>query len=104
MSHQRRKFDKEFKLMAVELSKTRENINELAKELGIRPELIYRWRTELLDKKEGSFPGKGKPKQTPEEAEIARLKKQLRDAEIERDILKKAISIFSRGDGKSTGL
>src|SRR5687768_17422163 len=104
MSPERRKFDKEFKLMTVELSKSRVNLNELAKELGIRVELIYRWRTELLDKRSGSFPGHGKPKHTPEEAEIARLKKQLRDTEMERDILKKAISIFSRGDGKSTGL
>ena len=104
MSRERRKFDKDFKLMAVELSKTRDNFHELADELGIRPELIYRWRKELIDKGEGSFPGHGKPKHTPEEAEIARLKKQLRDVEMERDILKKAISIFSRGDGKSTGL
>lgn len=104
MSQERRKFDKEFKLMAVELSNTRENIQELAKELGIRPELIYRWRSEHLEKPSGSFTGHGKPRQTPEEAEIAKLKKQLRDAELERDILKKAISIFSRGDGKSTGL
>jgi transposase len=45
MSQQRRKYDKEFKLTTVELNKTRENINELAKELGVRQELIYRWRT-----------------------------------------------------------
>ena len=90
--------------MTVELSKNRENLSELAAELGIRPELISRWRKEFLNKGEGSFPGHGKPKHTPEEAEIARLKKQLRDVEMERDILKKAISIFSRGDGKSTGL
>lgn len=95
MSQERRKFDKEFKLMTVELSKSRANLNELAKELGIRVELLYRWRNELLDKGAGSFPGK----HTPEEAEIARLKKQLRDAEMERDILKKAISIFSRETG-----
>jgi len=104
MSQERRKFDKEFKLMTVELSQTRENLNELAKELGIRVALIYRWRTEFLDKGRGSFPGHGQPKYTPEEAEIARLKKQLREVEMERDILKKAISIFSRGDGKSTSL
>lgn len=104
MSQERRKFDKEFKLMTVELSKSRENLNELAQELGIRVELIYRWRTELLDKGEGSFPGHRKPKHTPEEAEIAKLKKQLREVEMERDILKKAINIFSRGDGKSTSL
>jgi transposase len=97
---QRRKFDKEFKLMTVELSKSRDDIKELAKELDIRVDLIYRWRKEFLEKESGSFPGNGKPKHTAEEAEIARLKKALRDAEMERDILKKAVSIFSRNDGK----
>jgi transposase-like protein len=97
---QRRKFDKEFKLMTVELSKNREDLKELAKELDIRVELIYRWRREFSEKKTGSFPGHGKPKQTPEEAEIARLKKELRDAQMERDILKKAVSIFSKNDGR----
>ena len=101
MSKSRRKFDKEFKLMTVELSKSRENLNDLAKELDIRAELIYRWRREFLEKKEGSFPGHGKPRQTAEEAEIARLKKELRETQIERDILKKAVSIFSKSDGKS---
>ncbi|WP_299762591.1 transposase [uncultured Pontibacter sp.] len=103
MSQERRKFDKYFQLMAVELSKSRGNNNELAKELGVRPELIYRWHSEHLEKPEGSFTGQGKARHTPEEAEAARLRKQLRDVEMERDILKKAISIFSRGDGKSTG-
>lgn len=97
---QRRKFDKEFKLMTVELSKNREDLKALAKELDIRVELIYRWRKEFMEKKTGSFPGHGKPKQTLEEAEIARLKKELRDAQMERDILKKAVSIFSKNDGR----
>jgi len=39
-----------------------------------------------MDKGEGSFPGHDKPRHTPEEAEIARLKKQLREVEMERDI------------------
>jgi transposase-like protein len=91
--------------MTVELSKNREDLKELAKELDIRAELIYRWRREFSEKKTGSFPGHGKPKQTPEEAEIARLKKELRDAQMERDgaaprILKKAVSIFSKNDGR----
>lgn len=55
----------------------------MAKELGIRVALIYRWRTEFLDKGEGRFPGHGKPKHTPQEAEIAPLKKQLRHIETE---------------------
>ncbi len=62
MSMKRRKYDKEFKLMAVELSKSREDIPVLAKELDIRPELLYRWRKEYLEYKEGSFPGKGNVK------------------------------------------
>lgn len=48
----------------------------------------------------GAFPGNGNLKQTEEQKEIARLKKELRDAQMERDILKKAVSIFSRSDGK----
>jgi transposase-like protein len=58
----------------------------LAQELGIQVELIYCWRTEFLDKGTGSFPGHGKPKHSPAEAEIAKLKKQLREVELERDI------------------
>lgn len=100
MSKTRRSYNKEFKLMTVELSKSREDYTELAKELDIRPELVYRWRREYLGNEKGSFPGNGKPKQTEQEAEIARLKKELRDAEMERDILKKAVSIFSKNDGK----
>ena len=103
MSNTRRKYDKQFKLMAVELSKTREDLPVLANELDIRAELLYRWRREFGDKPEASFPGNGKVILTDQEAEIARLKKQLREAEQERDILKKAVSIFSRSDGKYTG-
>jgi transposase len=100
---ERRQYDREFKLMTVELSKNREDINNLAQELGIKPDLIYRWRREFSKKESGSFPGQGHVSQTPAEAEIARLKKQLREAELERDILKKAVSIFSRSDGRSSG-
>ncbi|WP_224994969.1 transposase [Cesiribacter sp. SM1] len=86
----------------------RDDISKLAEELGITADLIYKWRREYKAHPQKSFPGNDRPKQTPEEAEIARLKKQLRDVEMERDILKKAtaaaaVSIFSRGDGKSTG-
>lgn len=86
--------------MVVELSKSREDFTEIAKELDIRPELIYRWRREYLDHQEDSFPGRGNLKQTDQEAEILRLKKALKDAQEERDILKKAVGIFSKSDGK----
>ena len=103
MSRQRKTYDRQFKLMSVELSKQRTDLVALAKELDISPALLYRWRKELLEKQEKSFPGNGKTILSEAEQEIARLKKELRDAQLERDILKKAVSIFSRSDGKSMG-
>jgi len=90
--------------MVVELSNTREDISALAAEMDLRPDLIYRWRREALANLSASFPGQGNKTMTEEQKEIARLKKELRDAQLERDILKKAVSIFSRRDGKYSGL
>lgn len=100
----RRKFDRSYKLKAVELSYQRTNIKELADELGVRVELIYRWRGEFASRKEASFPGNGKVGLTEAESEIVRLKKELEEMRMERDILKKAVGIFSRSDGKSINL
>jgi transposase-like protein len=61
----------------------------VAPELDIRVEWLYGWRQELLEKKEASFPGSGNTSLSPLEAEKARLKKQIRKLEQERDILKK---------------
>lgn len=104
MKRERRKFTREFKLNAVELSYTRSSVVELASELEIRPELLYRWRSEFASYQGKSFPGNGNVKMTEEESEVARLKKELADMRMERDILKKAVSIFSKSDGKYTGL
>jgi transposase len=98
----RRKYDREFKQMVIELSYNRDDVSTLASELDIRSELIHRWRREAEAHKEASFPGQGNKTMTEEQKEIARLKKELRDAQMERDILKKAVSIFSRSDGKYT--
>jgi len=102
MTQTRKKYDKEFKQKAVELAAARGNAAEIAEELGIKTDLLYRWRREYNQYEKNSFPGQGKVKMTEQEREIARLKKELRDAKMERDILKKAISIFSVSDGKST--
>ena len=104
MKQERRTFTREFKLNAVELSYERPSIVELANELDIRPELLYRWRSEFGIYQGKSFPGNGKPKMSEEESEIARLNKELSETRMERDILKKAVSIFSKSDGKFTSL
>ena len=101
----RRTYDREFKQMVVELAKTREDdISGLAAELDLRSELINRWKREALANLGASFPGHGNKSMTEEQKEIARLKKELRDAQLERDILKKAVSIFSKNDGKYSNL
>ena len=103
MKRERRNFDKEFKQMAVNLCLMGKATKEVAEELGVRAELVRRWKREHDQYKEGSFSGHGNPNMTKEEKEIIRLRKELKETQMERDILKKAISIFSRGDDKYTG-
>ena len=89
--------------MSVELSNTRSDLPALAKELDITPQILYRWRKEFSAKQGSSFPGNEKVILTETEQELARLRKELRDTQIERDILKKAVGIFSKNDNKYSG-
>lgn len=98
MKQGRKIYDGAFKIRTVELSKDRSNLSELARELGIKVSLLYKWRKEYQQFGTGSFPGNGNLKLTPEQERIHELEKKLKDAELERDILKKAISIFSKSD------
>lgn len=91
----RRTFTKQFKQDVVQQSKHCDTITGLAADLGLRPELIYRWRSELRDDPQQSFPGRGVPKQTSEEEQITRLKARVADLRTQRDILKKAMGIFT---------
>lgn len=100
MKRERRSFDKEFKMMAVNLCLTGKSTQTVADELGIRDELVRRWNREYKQFSEGSFSGHGNANLTTEQKEIVRLKKELKDVQEERDILKKAVRIFSKGDGK----
>lgn len=96
MKRERKIYDPAFKKQAVQLSHDRSNISELARELGIEVTMLYKWRKDYEEFGEKSFPGKGNPKQTPEQEKIHELERKLKDAELERDILKKAIAIFSK--------
>jgi transposase len=91
----RRRYDREFKLEAVRLvTQGGRSVVEVAKDLGIHENLLYNWRRKYLDDRVHSFPGKGHLK--PAEEELRRLKKELTDVKEERDILKKALAIFSK--------
>ena len=98
MKQVRKIYDKAFKEKAVQLSYKRTNISELVIELGVTAAQLYKWRKEFEEFGEGSFLGKGNLKLSPEQEKIHKLEKRLKDAELERDILKKAIGIFSKSD------
>lgn len=86
MSRERKSYPKEFKLMSVELSNARTDQSVLAKELDISPALLYRWRKEFSSKQASSFPGNVKIILSAAEQELALLKKELRETQIERDV------------------
>lgn len=93
----RRTYDPEFKRNAVLLSEDPSCTHcEVAESLGISREILYRWRREFLRNGGAAFSGQGKEILTNEKRKIKDLEKKLRDAETERDILKKALAIFSR--------
>src|SRR5690348_4163870 len=87
---------KEFKQEAVKLAQTSgKPIAQVARELGISDTSIHQWRRELAEHGKEAFPGSGH--QTALEEENRRLKRELERTRQERDILKKTIHIFSRG-------
>lgn len=93
MGNTRRKYTSEFKKESVELPlHSDKTATELAAELGIRRDLLSRWKREYEDHQEKAFPGNG----NPIEAELAQLRKELAEVKLERDILKKAVTIFSK--------
>lgn len=94
-SNGRRKFGREFKAEAVHLvTEGGRRVSEAARGLGIHANLLHRWKRQYEADPEGSFPGKGRLR--PEDEELRRLQKENADLKEERDILKKALAIFSR--------
>lgn len=89
----RRKYDKQFKIDAVNLANnTNKSASDVARDLGIRPDLVSRWKRELEQENIKAFPGQGNPR----DEELARLKRENAELKMERDILKKAMAIFSK--------
>jgi len=97
MEGKKRQFTQEFKKEAVEYSLTSgKTAEEVAQDLGISPHNLKRWRFQYRKDGELAFPGHGKENLTPQEAENRRLKKELQNTQIECDILKKALAIFTK--------
>lgn len=98
-----RTYDKEFKMNTVKLwESSGKSANQIAEELGIAKATLSRWIRDYRRDGNESFPGKGNIKSSEEE--IRALKKELMHVREERDILKKAVAIFSGPCGKGTSL
>ncbi|MGB8253043.1 MAG: transposase [Anaerolineaceae bacterium] len=93
-----RVYTKEFKLEALELLKQRgKNAGQIERELGITPGLLLKWRNRYqIVSKEGQPDQIGPSDMEAAKAEIRRLQREVANLEEEREILKKALNIFSR--------
>jgi len=93
----RKTFNKEFKLEAVRLLELGQKpAAQLALELGIERNRLYKWQAQLKKKGAGqAFRGPGQ-KPLDDQSELERLKRELKKVTDERDILKKAAAYFAK--------
>ena len=97
-----RKYDKEFKQEAVQMaSEPGVTAIEVERRLGIGQGVLSRWKREFKNDGKQAFPGKGHLK--PEDEEFRRLKRECERLRRERDILKKAVAIFSTDPHRYSG-
>lgn len=81
-------YDVEFKRQAIELAKTSDKpISHIAADLGLKPNLLYNWISKSKVDEKGNI---------VTDTEITQLRKELAETKLERDILKKAMAIFSK--------
>jgi transposase len=101
MKQSRRKFDAEFKRQTVQMVLDgHKSCRSVEKDLGINQGVVYRWVREAKADPQHCFPGNGKIK--PSSADVHGLLKEVEQLRRERDILKKALGIFSRMPTHST--
>jgi transposase len=90
-----KRFSKNFKTEAVRrVIEQEQNVTDLARELGIHVNSIYKWVSEFKRDNTNAFPGSGNLK--PEEAEIRKLKRENETLKEENEILKKAAAFFAK--------
>ena len=80
----RRKYDDDFKQNALKMIENGQSVRSVAQSLGVSENLLHKWKQSRHSNR------------SDVEAENAELRAKLRQVEVERDILKKALSIFSR--------
>ena len=93
----KKRFDRDFKMSAVKMvTEGGHKAAEVARSLGIDANRLYLWKRQFGDNGDKAFVGKGHL------SEMAALRRKLREVEMERDILKKAVGIFSKETGNDS--
>lgn len=94
MGEKRNQYTREYKIEAVRLIVDEgRSISEMARELGVAQSLLHRWKKKSEEGRIEPFPGKGRL--SPEDEELRQLRRENKRLRMERDILKKAVAIFS---------
>lgn len=88
----RRKYDADFRKEVIKMVESGRKVPDIAQSLGIGTNLIYQW----LKRSKTTSDSSGNSSPISFDAEKAAMYKRIKDLEMERDILKKALGIFSR--------
>ncbi len=95
MAGKRQQHSGEYKVEAVRLaSSAGKSVSIVAKELGIRPDQLYRWKRALEDNPQSPFLGNGVVRSRDEE--VLQLRRELKRVTDERDFLKKTAAYFAK--------
>ncbi|WP_461639404.1 transposase [Labilibaculum euxinus] len=97
-------YDREFKLMVINLYLSGKAASSVAEDMDLDKSMVRRWVREHNKYQDNNFQGNGNVIMTDSEEEIYRLKQELKQVKIERDILKKAVGIFSKSDSTNMNL
>jgi transposase len=92
-STKRRKYDADFQAEVLKMVASGKPVAEISRALGIGENIIYRWKSK--QRQESSPPDKA-GQIVDVWQQVDELREKLRQTELERDILKKALAIFSR--------
>lgn len=88
-------YTREFKLEAIRLADESDKpVTQVARELGLRVNQIYKWKKQLELKQDNAFAGQGNA--GDQAAEIRRLKKELEAMREENEFLKKTAIFFAK--------
>ena len=91
----RKNYSRDFKIEAVKLVTEGGNSQtQVASDLGIHPNTLCKWVQQYSERPQDAFPGKGH--QLTEAEALRKLQRENERLRMERDILKKAVAIFSK--------